>query len=156
MKLLDTITKDNNSIEVWSGQLSFSPVFSLVLRTYAEIVEKNLAPARLDLNNTDSVVWAQRTDGTILGGICYKFEKDYNSVYIELSFTAENSRGLGINSICHHYVEQDAKNLGYTAVMSTVHINNKARLNSAEKVGLNPLYYIMHKKLINVLDSTLG
>jgi GNAT superfamily N-acetyltransferase len=147
MKLLDTINKDNDSIQIYIGQLSFSPVFSLVLRTYAEIVEKKLAPPHLDLDNTDSVIWAQRTDGNILGGICYKFEEDWNSAYIQLSFTAENSRGLGINSLCHPYVEQNAKSLGYTRVMSMVHINNTARLKSAEKVGLKPMFYMMHKKI---------
>jgi GNAT superfamily N-acetyltransferase len=148
MKLLDTVTdKDNNTIEIWYGQLSFSPVFSLVLRTYAEIVEKKLAPSQLNLDNTDSVIWAQRTDGTVLGGICYKFEEDWNSAYIQLSFTSENSRGLGINAICHPYVEQDAKSLGYVRVMSMVHINNESRLKSAEKVGLKPLFYMMHKKI---------
>ena len=147
MKLLDTIDKDGNTIEIYIGQLSFSPVFSLVLHTYAEIVEKKLAPPQLDLNNTDKVIWAQRLDGTILGGICYKFEEDWNSAYIQLSFTAESSRGLGINSMCHPYVERDAKSLGYNRVMSMVHINNEARLKSAEKVGLKPLFYIMHKKI---------
>jgi hypothetical protein len=148
MKLLDTVTdKDNNTIEIWAGQLSFSPVFSLVLRTYAEIVEKQLAPPKLNLDNTDSVIWAQRHDSTILGGICYKIEEDWNCAYIQLSFTAETSRGLGINAICHPYVEQDVKNLGYSRIMSTVHINNESRLRSAEKVGLKPLYYIMHKKI---------
>jgi GNAT superfamily N-acetyltransferase len=147
MKLLDTINKDNNIIQIYISQLSFSPVFSVVLRTYSEIVEKKLAPPQLDLDNDNSVVWAQKEDGTILGGICYKFKEDWNSAYIQLSFTAENSRGLGINAICHPYVEQDAKNLGYTRVMSMVHINNTARLKSAEKVGLKPLFYMMHKKI---------
>jgi hypothetical protein len=147
MKLLDTISKDNDTIQIFISQLSFSPAFSLILRTYAEIVEKKLSPTQLNLNNTDSVIWAQRTDGTVLGGICYKFEEDWNSAYIQLSFTAENSRGLGINSLCHPYVERDAKSLGYTRVMSMVHINNEPRLKSAEKVGLYPLFYIMHKKI---------
>jgi GNAT superfamily N-acetyltransferase len=147
MKLLDTINKDNDTIQIYIGQLSFSPAFSLVLRTYAEIVEKKLAPPHLDLDNTDSVIWAQRTDGTILGGICYKFEEDWNCAYIQLSFTDENSRGMGINSLCHPYIEQDAKSLGYTRVMSMVHINNTARLKSAEKVGLKPMFYMMHKKI---------
>ena len=148
MKLLDTtVDKNNNPIQIYISQLSFSPAFSLVLRTYAEIVDKKLAPPHLDLGNTDSVIWAQNIDGNILGGICYKFEEDWNSAYIQLSFTDENSRGLGINSICHHYVEQDAKKLGYSRVMSMVHINNTARLKSAEKVGLKPMFYMMHKKI---------
>jgi GNAT superfamily N-acetyltransferase len=147
MKLLDTITTKDNTIEILSGQLSFSPVFSLVLRTYAEIVEKTLAPPQLNLDNTDSVIWAQRTDGVVLGGICYKFEEDWNCAFIQLSFTAETSRGLGINAICHPYVEQHAKSLGYVRITSMVHINNESRLRSAEKVGLKPLYYMMHKKI---------
>ena len=134
MKLLDTITdKDNLIIEIMSSKLSFSPAFSLVLRTYAEIVEKKLAPPQLNLDNTDSVIWAQRPDGTILGGICYKFEEDWNSAYIQLSFTAESSRGLGINSICHPYVERDAKNLGYNRIMSIVHITMSLDLNPQKK-----------------------
>ena len=148
MKLIDNILdRNNNPIEIWSSQLSFSPAFSLVLRTYAEIVEKKLAPPQLNLDNTDSVIWAQRPDSTILGGICYKFKEDWNSAYIQLSFTAESSRGLGINSMCHPYVERDAKSLGYSKIMSMVHINNEPRLKSAEKVGLKPLFYMMHKNI---------
>ena len=147
MKLLDTISKDHDIIQIFISQLSFSPAFSLVLRTYAELVEKKLAPPNLELENTNSVIWAQKPDGNILGGICYSFEEDWNSAYIQLSFTAESSRGLGINALCHPYVEHEAKSLGYTRVMSMVNINNEARLKSARKVGLHPLFYIMHKKI---------
>ena len=150
MKLLDTISdKNNNQIDIYSSKLALSPAFSLILRTYAEIVEKKLAPPHINLDNTDSVIWAQRNDGTILGGICYKFgdKEDWNSAYIQLSFTADSSRGLGINALCHPYLEQDAKSSGYTRVMSMVHVNNQARLRSAEKVGLKPMFYVMYKQI---------
>jgi len=148
MKLLDSITnKNNNTVEIWSSQLSFCPAFSLVLSTYAEIVGKELSIPVLHLKNSDLVIWAQYPDGVILGGICYTFDEDWSSAWIQLNFTAESSRGLGISSICHSYVEREAKNLGYSRIMSMVHVTNKSMLRSAEKVGLAPLFHVMHKSL---------
>lgn len=149
MKFLEKlIIEDNVPVEIWaSTTLSFTPVFSLVLKTYAEIVDKKLAAPSLELNNESRVVWAQLEDGTVLGGICYKFDDLWNAGNIVLSFTSPDHRGKGVNALCHPYVERDCKSSGYNRMSSTVHMKNTARIKSAEKIGMHPTFYIMYKRI---------
>lgn len=149
MKLLEkTIIQNNIPVEIWSSEsLSYTPVFSIVLRTYAEIVDKKMAAPALELNNDTKVIWAQLEDGTVLGGICYTFDEQWSSGNIQLSFTVPEHRGVGVNALCHPYVEIECKKAGYNRISSTVHIKNESRIKSAAKIGMYPRFYIMYKKI---------
>jgi GNAT superfamily N-acetyltransferase len=150
MKHLDsTEDKFGNLLEIYlTESLAWSPVYALVLKTHLEIVEKHFAPPILDnLSDNTKVIWAQDKDGNILGGIAFTIREKLFAGCIELSFTAPEHRGKGINGICHKYFEQYVKNLGINLITSFVHVNNTQRLKSAEKENFKPAYYVMYKKI---------
>ena len=149
MKLLEkTLDKDGKEIHVYSGVVSFSPAFSSLLRAYADLVDSKLAPLHYDFLNEDFMLWVQYTDGTILGGMCFGVDDDWGSISLKMGWTEKEYRSMGINTLCHKWLEQEARDRNLDKIMSMVHVKNEMRMRSAAKVGLNPLFYLMYKKVV--------
>lgn len=158
MEFLDRATTANNlPVEIFiSKTLTFTPVIGLILRTYAELLDKKFTIPNVKYLYFDKkkhkktkVIWAQLDDGTPLGGIYYRIDKSAGMAWIILSFTSPEFRGQGVNALCHHYLEQDCLAQGIERISSSVHLKNEARLNSAKKVGMYPIFYTMYKKIAN-------
>ena len=149
MTIIDTV-KDKNGDELtlhYSETIANTPALALFLKTYAEIVEKGWSNPNIPFSNKNSVVWVERPDGTVAGGICFEYIPGTALGWIILSFTAPTERGKGINSLLHPAFEKVMKRMGATQIASLVHIENESRLKSTKKVGLEPQYYRMYKKL---------
>lgn len=147
-KVKDTLDKNGEHVEIWhNASIAGTPALSLFLKVYAEIVDNGFAIPVFLFNNEDRVVWAQRPDGKILGGISYEYQKEKRSGWLVLSFTDPAERGKGINQLCHDAYEDDCKKLGATCLESMVHVDNTQRIKSAAKVGMVPKYYRMYKQL---------
>jgi GNAT superfamily N-acetyltransferase len=149
MKLLETtVDKNGLKIQVYSGVVAFSPAFSSLLRAYADLVDSKLAPVHFDFDNEDFMLWVQYTDGTILGGMCFGIDDDWNAISLKMGWTEKEYRSMGINTLCHKWLEVEAKDRNLNRIISMVHVKNEMRLRSAAKVGLNPLFYLMYKKVV--------
>jgi GNAT superfamily N-acetyltransferase len=149
MTMIETV-KDKNGDELkllYSETIANTPALALFLKIYAEIVEKGWSNPNIPFSNKNSVVWVERPDGTVAGGICFEYVPSTALGWIILSFTASTERGKGINSLLHPAFEKIVKRMGAQQIASLVHIDNKSRLRSSEKVGLVPQYYRMYKKL---------
>lgn len=130
-----------------SDVLVNTPVIPLMLRVHAEIVEKGLAQSMIPFSNTSRIVWAERKDGNVIGGICYEYKPEIKCGWLILSFTSESERGKGINSLIHPIYERECKRLGATHLASLVSIENTSRLRSLNNVGLVPTMYRTHKNI---------
>jgi GNAT superfamily N-acetyltransferase len=106
-----------------------------------------MATSVIPFRNVSSVIWLEDTEKRILGGIVYEIISDRQEGWIDLSFTDPNFRNMGVNTACHEILYKILKNKGIISVGSTVSVKNTSRLASAKKVGLEPLYYRMFKKL---------
>lgn len=147
-KVKDTRDSDGEHIEIWhNATIAGTPCVSLFLRTYAEIVDCEFGIPVFMFSNDDRVVWAQRPDGTILGGISYEYKEDKRIGWLVLSFTDPAHRGKGINQLCHEAYEEDCKKLGAVCLQSLVHVDNVKRIKSAAKVGMVPKYLQMYKDI---------
>jgi hypothetical protein len=149
MTLIDTV-KDKNGDELalhYSESIANTPTVALFLKVYGEIVEKGWSNPTIPFTNKNSVVWVERPDASVAGGICFEYVPSTSLGWIVLSFTAPEERGKGINSILHPQFERIVKRMGATQIASLVHIDNESRLRSSTKVGLEPQYYRMYKKL---------
>jgi len=147
-KIKDTVDNQGNVVELWySESISYTPVLPLFLKTYAELIENNLTLPVFGFKNTNTVTWAQDSQGNVLGGICYEYVPETKIGWLVLSFTAPEFRGRGINQLCHEIYEKDCKNHGATSLGSMVSTNNESRLKSAKKVGMLPTFYRLHKKI---------
>ncbi len=144
----ETVDKNNEKVILYSSDsLSFTPVIPLMLRVYAEIVEKKFSLPIITFNNSSKVVWAERENKKVVGGICYEYRPEVKCGWLILSFTDLDERGKGINALVHELYESNCKKFGATHLSSYVHLNNKSRLESLKSVGLIPYMYKTYKKL---------
>jgi hypothetical protein len=142
-----SIIHNNEKYDVWfSDSLIGCPALPLILTTYGELLKNNQATLSLPFRNNSMVVWLE-SNLEVVGGICFDYNREKQESWINLSFTAEEHRGKNINKICHGYFEDKSKKLGALTIGSIVAIDNVSRLKSAKKVGLEPKFYRMLKKL---------
>jgi hypothetical protein len=114
---------------------------------YAELIDKDWAPASFPFKPTNRVVWIQDPAGVVLAGIAYEYMAEQRNGYLVLSFTNPEYRGRGLNEICHNCYEADCKKLGAVILSSLVAVDNVSRIRSAEKVGMLPKFYRMQKNI---------
>lgn len=148
MQLLKQVNRNGKIINVYnSDSIAETPPFKLIFQCYNELLEKNLAIHNVPFKPSSSVVWLENENKEILGGIVYEYYSEKNEGWICISFTDPKFRGKGVNAAAHTELYEILRAKGAVSVGSTVSINNEARLRSAKKVGLEPLYYRMYKKL---------
>jgi GNAT superfamily N-acetyltransferase len=142
--------KLGNAVSIYrSDKLGMSPAFPFFLKHYAELIEAGLSYSLTTWDDDRcGVIYAIHNDH-ILGHIVY--DKDNpnaaGALWITLSAVEKDSRGLGIYTLLHKYFEQTAKEFGYWAIASHVHVDNVVRLKSAEQVGMKPIFYTMGKRI---------
>jgi RimJ/RimL family protein N-acetyltransferase len=147
-KLSNAVDKLGAPIEIWiSPTIQHTPCVPLILQVYAELVEKKWVPFVIPFRPTQQLVWIQDINGKVLAGIVYEYQSDFLNGYLVLSFTDPDHRGRGLNEICHRCYEADCKKLGAVTLSSFVHVDNTARIKSAEKAGMLPKFYKMHKDI---------
>jgi RimJ/RimL family protein N-acetyltransferase len=149
-KIADETDANGNRITIWqSDQLASSKAMVLFLRTYAELIEKDFATEYISWSegNKFNVVYCTDESGKVLGGIAYEYRALIREGWIVLSFTNPDYRGGRINSIMHKYFERSIKERGGHKICSHVHLDNEPRLKAAERAGMKPQFYRMHKWL---------
>jgi len=143
-----TFDKTKEKVFLYSSDsLSFTPVLPLMLRVYAEIVEKDFAQPLITFSNSSKVVWAERENKKVIGGIYYEYRPESRCGWLILSFTDPDERGKGINGLVHEIYESSCRRMGATHLASFVNLNNESRLESLKSVGLVPQMYKTYKKL---------
>jgi RimJ/RimL family protein N-acetyltransferase len=148
IKLCETVDKTGEAVEIWyANKIGGTPALPLFLRVYAEIVEKGFATSLFMFSDNDQVVWAQRPNGKVIGGISFEYQPEKRCGFLVLSFTDPNERGKGINELCHSAYESQSKEHGAVFLQSIVHVDNTSRIKSAAKVGMMPKYLQMYKKI---------
>lgn len=145
---IDTLTLNNETVAVFNSHaIAQTPPYKLAFQCFNELLENDMAVPAMPFRNTSSVVWIENSKNIVLGGIVYEIIADRQEGWILLSFTNPEFRNLGVNTLCHKVLFKILKGKGMISVGSTVSVNNLSRLASAKKVGLEPLYYRMFKKL---------
>jgi GNAT superfamily N-acetyltransferase len=141
--------KSGREIEVIrTTELAMSPIYTFFLREMADLIDEGYGyPVTTWEDKNCEAVYAT-FDDKILGHIVYSKEfLQRNILWITLSAVRKEERGLGIYTILHKYFEEIAKEYNCWAITSHVHIKNKVRLSSAEKVGMKPIFYYIGKRL---------
>jgi GNAT superfamily N-acetyltransferase len=139
-----------NKIQIFRiREIGMSPIYTFFLRQMANLIDSGFASAMTVWDDTRCGAVYAMSDNTILGHIVYDTANPTapGALWITLSAVDELHRGRGIYTILHKYFEQTAKEKGYTYVSSYVHVKNLVRKKSAEKVGMNPMFHLMVKKL---------
>lgn len=148
MIIEEVVDKTGEKVIIYNSDTLVScPALPLMLKVYSELMDHNMASQSITFNNSSRIVWAERKDGTVVGGICYEYKSESRCGWLILSFTKPEERGKGINALVHKIYENDCKKLGATHLSSFVNLNNKSRLESLKSVGMIPQMYKTYKKL---------
>jgi GNAT superfamily N-acetyltransferase len=129
-------------------KISHSPIYTFFLRQQAELIDAGFSYSYTSWNDdTCGAVYAER-NGEIIGHIVYDHTKYPEALWIVLSAVDEKFRKRGIYTVLHRHFELIAKDMGCWYIASHIHVKNNIRLNSAEKIGMKPLFHFMAKKIV--------
>lgn len=142
--------KKGNTIEVFRAEeLGMSPIYSFFLKHYAQLIDNGHSYPITSWDDKRCGAIYAKHNSTVIGHIV--FDRDNpnaaGALWITLSAVEEGWRGHGIYTILHKYFEETAKELGYWAIASHVHVTNEVRLKSAESVGMKPILYTIGKRI---------
>ena len=143
--LSDDVLSNSIAVKAYYAKTAESRAASLMLRLYADLIDSGFAIG-VAIPNNSHIIWLEQNNAPI-GGICYSIQPELSQAWIIFSFTMPAYRGLGVNQVCHKYLEADMKKRGLAFIGSHVHIDNISRLKSCDKVGLKPNFYRMHKAI---------
>lgn len=148
-KILATeFDNSGNSITIKQvDKITYPPLYPFFLREQANLIEAGLSYPQTSWNDDSCGAIFAEKDGKIIGHIVYDVSRQPGALWIILSAVEESSRRTGIYHLMHKHFESLAKEFGKWYIASHVHIKNAARLKSAEKEGMKPIFYFIAKKL---------
>lgn len=127
--------------------LEGSPALAPFMRNYADLIANGWARPFTPHNNKHKVVYGVDDNDVVMGGIVYSITPETSAGWIVFSFTEPQFRQQGVYKVLHVELEKRLRLSGVTDLASHVHVDNKVRQISCEKVGMVPEFYRMHKKL---------
>jgi GNAT superfamily N-acetyltransferase len=127
--------------------LEGSPALAPFMRNYADLIANGWARPFTPHNNKHKVVYAVDDNDVVMGGIVYSITPEKSTGWIVFSFTEPQFRQQGVYKALHVELEKLLRLAGVTDLASHVHVDNKVRQISCEKVNMMPEFYRMHKKL---------
>ena len=125
-----------------------SELMSLFYKTMAELVDKGYGSPGITIHNKCKAVYVE-INGKIVGHIIFDLRHDLLRSWIVLSAVDPEYRRRGLYKILHAEYEAVSAKLGMVEIGSFIHINNAARLKSAESMGYFPSHYLMRKNIKN-------
>ncbi len=127
--------------------LGGTPSAHFFLAQFVNLMDRGYSHSHVAGNNRCKAVYATIND-RIVGQITFELLDDYaKTTWITLSAVDEEFRGRGIYTLLHRHLEAMMIQLGSRKIASLVHVNNKERQASCQKVGMKPIYYRMEKEL---------
>jgi hypothetical protein len=150
------LDKLGNEVSVYySEQVEQRPIFSLLFKTYATLLDNNRATSKFYWNRLPDakVVWAEDSTKKILSAILFEFQPETRSAYILTTLTDPTAGNRGINKICFRYYVQKAKenNMVRTAGLASVNnddvVKKNAQGNNVSWGGGKPLWIIFTDRL---------
>lgn len=134
-KLLgQTVGKNLKVVNVfYCDTFLLSPCVSEVLRTYANLLEKDLAPNFFYWKKLDKlkVVWCEDQNNLIISILVFEIESETKTSKILTTATNPNFLNFGYSKICYNYYLKEISKLGIKRSIGYVAINNdKVILNA--------------------------
>jgi hypothetical protein len=129
--------------------LAWSPAYPLFIKTYAELVEQKLCGSFSAWDDhTCGVVYAE-LDGKVVGALVYDtaHPEFTESLWVTLWCVDQAYRQRGIFQILFKYFENIARELGKNSILGHIDLNNHSALKANYSVGMQPICYLIGKKL---------
>ena len=134
-------------MEILHEPLEGSRALPAFMREYANLIERGWARPYTAHNDKHKIVYACNDSGTVMGGIVYGLNQVTKVGWIVFSFTVPEFQKQGVYTALHSALEQKLRDAGMTDLASHVHVDNAVRQASCKKVGMEPEFYRMNKRL---------
>jgi hypothetical protein len=103
--------------------------------------------------NAHKVIWAENSEGVVMGGVVYEYHITNRQGWIVVIFTDDKFRGRHVYSLLQRALENEIIRLGGTSIASQAHIDNEPRLIAGRREGMLPEYVRLKKDLTPVLED---
>ena len=130
-----------------TSQIGMSPLCSIYLKSYAELIEAGHAYPRINGTNKTRAIYATIND-EIVGFITYEFMVDWMMVHIVFSRVDPKFRSRGIYKMMFTKLEKMAKALKYIRIYSEVSASNASIIASHESVGMKTKFLKNEKDIL--------
>lgn len=147
---LTLLDKNGSDVTVkYSAKLGGTPAVSFFMRQYADMIDVGHAlPVLVATNAQHSVIWVEE-QGQVIAASVYGFlEDDDRTTWVLFSGVAREARGRGLYRILHQLLEETARAAGSRKIASHIHVNNTTALHSNARLGKNPEFFKVEKKLL--------
>jgi len=151
------LDKLGNKVNVFISEKNHQPkVLSMIFKSYEKLVLEKKVPSNFFWKRISNsfIVWAEDLKGSVVSGIIFEINSDWQAGLILLTFTDPNFENRGLNKICFkHYVEKSKKEgairtLGLAFIGNTDVIKTDLKREQISWGGGRPSYVIYTKKLI--------
>jgi hypothetical protein len=152
MKLLETITINENNYSVWySNHIALRSVLSIILKNFADQLDKKFIVPTLVLHDLEDaqVIYISSAADEIIGGICFRVNKEFNMGEIFIVFKEGTHYTKDLHEICVRHFKSVVKEAGMTVIIQHVHVDNHDYLELARHVDLKPTYYFLSQSLVD-------
>lgn len=152
MIILDSQFIDNQKIDFhYSDTISLRSVLSLILKCYAEYLDKKYVFPTGTWEKLDDakVVWAVNESNKILGGICFVLDKTLAIGTIFIVFKEANLYNAEIHKFCMEHFKNVARKEGMNSLVHCLHKDNKEDIELAKNTDLIPTYYFLTQSLVD-------
>lgn len=149
IELLGTETDNTGEIVkiLSTSHLGMSPLCSIYLKSYAELIEAGHAYPRINGTNKTRAIYAT-INNEIVGFITYEFMVDWMMVHIVFSRVDPNFRNRGIYKLMFNKLEKMAKALKYVKIYSEVSASNAVIIAGHESVGMSTKFLKNEKDIL--------
>jgi len=142
------LDKTGTSIKIMStSQIGMSPLCSIYLRSYAELIEAGHAWPRMNGHNKVRAIYAT-VDDEIVGFITYELMVELMMIHIVFSRTDPKFRNRGIYKLLFAELEKLARSLKYVKIYSETSVHNVGIIASHESVGMKTMFLKNEKDLL--------
>jgi GNAT superfamily N-acetyltransferase len=140
--------KQGNILKInQTEKLAYSTAYSFFLREYARSVDEGYShPVTCWDDHHCGAIYVE-SNGVIVGINVYSEHKLKECLWSLFIAVDKDYKNRGIYTVMFSHFEKLAKEKNLQFIASYVHVDNEIRLLTADKVGMKPVFYVMHKQI---------
>ena len=156
-KIQDTVDALDKPISIWHTDTlgQEKALCAMYLRGLTFMLERNWTNAPLAMaSNNHKAIWIENEEGIPMGVVVYEYQGHNKQGWINLVFTEDKFRGRhGVYGILQRALEKETIKLGGTSIASMTHKDNRSRIRSGAREGMEPQFIRLYKDLTPDLEN---
>lgn len=156
-KIQDTVDALGKPISIWHTDCVGHeiPVCAIGLKGLTFMAERGWTNAPFEMiDNSNKAIWIENEDNVVMGAVFYEYLYYNKQGWINLIVTDEKFRGRhNVYGILQRVLEKEVVKLGGTSIASMTHKDNRSRIRSGAREGMEPQFLRLYKDLSPDVDT---